>query len=143
MRLRKILWMLAAILICGASVFTACSSNDDNPAEGGTSGIAMIVKNGDIDYFRQIETSFRSVCKEKGLEAYYYSTTSETAYDEQQAAVKELRKLGSKALKGIVFVPSFGPNGESAEAEVAALARERGIPVIIIDSPVKASSSLA
>ena len=25
------LWMLAAILICGASVFTACSSNDDNP----------------------------------------------------------------------------------------------------------------
>jgi hypothetical protein len=25
------LWMLAAILICGASVFTACTSNDDNP----------------------------------------------------------------------------------------------------------------
>jgi hypothetical protein len=24
-------WMMAAILICGASVFTACSSNDDNP----------------------------------------------------------------------------------------------------------------
>ena len=42
-------WMIAAILICGASVFTACSSNDDNPAEGGTPGIAMIVKNGDID----------------------------------------------------------------------------------------------
>ena len=142
--MKKLLnWMLAAILICGASVFTACSSNDDNPAEGGTPGIAMIVKNGDIDYFRQIETSFRSVCKEKGLEAYYYSTTSETAYQEQQAAVKELRKLGSKALKGIVFVPSFGPNGESAEAEVAALASERGIPVVIIDSPVKATSPLA
>ena len=25
-------WMLAAILICGASVFTSCSDNDDNPA---------------------------------------------------------------------------------------------------------------
>ena len=25
-------WVLAATLICGASVFTACSSNDDNPA---------------------------------------------------------------------------------------------------------------
>ena len=25
-------WMLAAILICGASVFTACTSNEDNPA---------------------------------------------------------------------------------------------------------------
>ena len=31
--MKKLLnWMLAAILICGASVFTACSSNDDNPA---------------------------------------------------------------------------------------------------------------
>ena len=25
-------WMLAAILICGATTFTSCSSNDDNPA---------------------------------------------------------------------------------------------------------------
>ena len=52
-------WMLAAILICGASVFTACSSNDDNPAGSGTPCIAMIVKNGQIDYWRQIETEFR------------------------------------------------------------------------------------
>ena len=27
------LWMLAAILICGTSVFTSCTSNDDNPAQ--------------------------------------------------------------------------------------------------------------
>ena len=26
-------WMLAAILVCGASVLTSCSSNDDNPAQ--------------------------------------------------------------------------------------------------------------
>ena len=30
---RMTLWVLAAILICGTSVFTACSSNDDNPAK--------------------------------------------------------------------------------------------------------------
>ena len=30
--MKKIMnWMIAAILICGASVFTSCSSNDDNP----------------------------------------------------------------------------------------------------------------
>ena len=30
--MRKIMnWVLAATLICGASVFTSCSSNDDNP----------------------------------------------------------------------------------------------------------------
>ena len=136
-------WMLAAILICGASVFTACSSNDDNPAGSGTPGIAMIVKNGQIDYWRQIETAFRDACQEKGLEAYYYATSGNNGYDEQLAAVAELRKLGSKALKGIIFSPCYGVNGESAEAEVAALARERGIPVIILDSPVSATGPLA
>ena len=142
--MRKIFqWAMAAALICGASVFTACTSNDDNPAEGGAKGIAMIVKRGDIDYFRQIEKAFRDVCQEKGLEAYYYATTAETAYEEQLAAVKELRKLDNKNLKGIIFTPSYGVNGESAEAEVAALARERGIPVIILDSPVSATSPLA
>ena len=29
----KKLWMIAAILVCGASVLTSCSSNDDNPAQ--------------------------------------------------------------------------------------------------------------
>ena len=144
MYMKKIFqWALAAALICGASVFTACTSNDDNPAEGGAKGIAMIVKNGQIDYWRQIETAFRDACQEKGLEAYYYATTAENAYEEQLAAVEELRKLDSKKLKGIIFSPSYGLNGESAEAEVAALAQERGIPVIILDSPVSATSPLA
>ena len=137
-------WVLAATLICGATLLTSCSS-EDNPAdsETGASGIAMIVKNGQIDYFRQIETAFRGICQEKGLEAYYYSTSAETAYQEQVAAVAELRNLSGTTLKGIIFAPSYGPNGESAEAEVAALAKERGIPVVILDSPVKATSPLA
>ena len=135
-------WVLAATIICGATAFTSCT-NDDNPSGGTGSGIAMIVKNGQIDYWRQIETAFRDVCQEKGLEAYYYATTAENAYEEQLAAVKELRKLDNKNLKGIIFTPSYGVNGESAEAEVAALARERGIPVIILDSPVSATSPLA
>jgi hypothetical protein len=36
---KKILWMLAAILICGASVFTACTSNDDNPVSPNQQGM--------------------------------------------------------------------------------------------------------
>ena len=141
---RMIQWVLAAILICGTSVFTACT-NDDNPVDGetGASNIAMIVKNGQIDYWRQIETAFRDVCQEQDLEAYYYATSAENAYKEQLAAVEKLRKLDNKKLKGIIFTPSYGVNGESAEAEVAALARERGIPVIILDSPVSATSPLA
>ena len=32
MQKKSFYWMMAAILICGASVMTSCSSNDDNPA---------------------------------------------------------------------------------------------------------------
>ena len=142
---KKYLWMLAAILIiCGTTLFTACSKGD-NPVDGGSgsTGIAMIVKDGQIGYWRQIETAFRGICQEKDLAAYYYATSAESAYEEQLAAVAELRKLDDKKLKGIIFAPSYGLNGESAEAEVAALAKERGIPVIILDSPVSATSPLA
>ena len=137
-------WVLAAILTCGAVTLTACSTND-NPVDGetGASSIAMIVKNGQIDYWHQIETAFRGICQEQDLQAYYYATSSENAYEEQLAAVADLRKLNDKKLKGIIFTPSYGLNGESAEAEVAALARERGIPVVILDSPVSATSPLA
>ena len=141
---KRILWMMAAILICGASVFTACSKDDSSvDATTGASSIAMIVKNGEIDYFRQMETAFNSICKEKDYVGYYYSTSSETAYEEQLSAVAELRKQDLSKLRGIVFVPSYGANGESAEAEVAVLAKELGIPVVIVDSPVKAGSPLA
>ena len=117
--MKKLFMVLAATVICGASLFTSCKKDEENtPGEG----IAMIVKNGQIDYWRQIETAFRSACSEKGLEAYYYATTAENAYQEQIAAVEELRNSG-KNLKGIIFTPSYGPNGESAEADVAALAR--------------------
>ena len=108
--------MIAAIVVCSAMLFTACTK-EDNPGGTGSSGIAMIVKDGQIDYWRQIETAFRDACQEKGLEAYYYATSADA--------------------------PSYGQNGESAEAEVAALARERGIPVVILDSPVSAGSPLA
>jgi len=134
--MKKLFWMLTVVLLA----VSACKEEapDNDPV-----GIAMIVKNGQIDYFRQIESAFRSACQEKGLEAFYYSTSSETAYQEQVAAVAELSKLGKSALKGIIFSPSFGPSGENAEAEVAALAAERGIPVIVLDSHVSAGGPLA
>ena len=137
-------WMMAAIITCSTMVLTACvHEGNPVPPEYGGNGIAMIVKCGYIDYFRQMELAFRDDCQEKGLKAYYYSTSSETDYQQQLAAVEKLRKLKPNALSGIILVPSFGPNGESAEAAVAALAKERGIPVVIIDSPVSGSSPLA
>ena len=136
-------WVMTAALICGLGVFTSCSSDNDDNQSSNKDAIVMIVKNGKIDYWRQIENSFRDACKERGFEACYYATSAENAYEEQIAAVEELRKLSGKTLKGIIFTPSYGLDGKSAEAEVAAFAQERGIPVIILDSHVSATGPLA
>ena len=108
---RFMLWVMAAILICGSMVFSSCS-NDDNPTS--TKGIVLLAKRGDIDYFRQIEKAFRDACREKGLKAYYYCTTADKAYEDQLAAMEEVKKLG-KQVKGIIYTPCYGVNGESAE----------------------------
>ena len=139
-------WVLAATLcICGASVFTSCTSSNDNPvdAETGASGIVMIGKHGHVEYWQQVESAFRTACEEADVEALYYTTTTENAYQEQVAAVEQLKQLTGKRLKGIVYAPAYGLNGESADAEVAAYARQRGIPVVILDTPLKAGSPLA
>ena len=139
-------WVLVATLcICGASVFTSCTSSNDNPvdAETGASGIVMIGKLGQVEYWQQVESAFRTACEEADVEALYYTTTTENAYQEQVAAVEQLKQLTGKRLKGIVYAPAHGLNGESADAEVAAYARQRGIPVVILDTPLKAGSPLA
>ena len=139
-------WVLAATFcICGASVFTSCTSSNDNPvdAETGASGIVMIGKHGHVEYWQQVESAFRTACEEADVEALYYTTTTENAYQEQVAAVEQLKQLTGKRLKGIVYAPAHGLNGESADAEVAAYARQRGIPVVILDTPIKAGSPLA
>ena len=137
-------WMLAAILICGTTVFTACSSDDDkNDSNVGTPALAMIVKTGHIGYWQQIESAFRAACKEKGVQALYYCTTGENAYEEQIEAVKQLAQLKDKNVKGVIYAPSYGLNGECADTEVAAFAKERGVPVILLDSKATASSPLA
>ena len=139
-------WVLAATLcICGASVFTSCTSSNDNPvdAETGASGIVMIGKHGHVEYWQQVESAFRTACEEADVEGLYYTTETENAYQEQVAAVEQLKQLTGKRLKGIIYAPAYGLNGESADAEVAAYARQRGIPVVILDTPLKAGSPLA
>ena len=134
-------WVFAATLICGASLFTSCSK-DDNPTPS-KGGIALIVKEGNIEYFQQIESSFRSECRKRGLMAEYYCTDSEYAYETQIEAVKDLEKRCKEGLKGIIYVRCKSLDGKTADAEVAALAKELNIPVILLDTPVDKDSPLA
>ena len=47
---RLMQWVIAAALICSSTVFTSCT-NEDNPAPF-KGGLAMIVKEGNIEYFQ-------------------------------------------------------------------------------------------
>ena len=137
-------WIIVAILICGTSVFTACSVKDDpvGPVTD-ASKLVMITKHGHVDYWKQVEATFRDFCKEKGVKPLYYTTSDENAYQEQVAVIKELANLKDTKLAGIIYAPSFGLKGETADDEVYAFAKERGIPVVIIDTKVKTTSPLA
>lgn len=105
--------------------------------------IAMIVKEGQIEYFQQIEDAFREACRDNDMMGDYFSTTTEYTYQEQIAAVRKLANRPNNDLKGIIYAPCKGLNGETADAEVAALAKQLNIPVIIIDARVDADSPLA
>ena len=43
---KRSLWVVAAILICGVSVFTACTSNKDNAGTDEKSGADLVVPGG-------------------------------------------------------------------------------------------------
>lgn len=119
-------------------LFAGCKKKEET-----SNTVAMIVKNGSNEYWQQVESAFRAACQEKNLVAAYFRTTDENAWQEQVAVVEQLRSLSGTKLKGIIYAPSKGANGECADAEVAALANELGIPVIILDSKVNAGSPLA
>ena len=57
--------------------------------------------------------------------------------------MKDLEKRCKEGLKGIIYVRCKSLDGKTADAEVAALAKELNIPVILLDTPVDKDSPLA
>ena len=97
---KMIQWVLAATLICGGSVFTSCTSdNGDNPVQA-QQQIAIIAKNGTIEYWQQIRSAFESECADKGVEALCYFTSSDFDYEEQRKAVSRLAAEAGSGLRG-------------------------------------------
>ena len=79
-------WMLAAILTCGSSVFTACSSNDDNPSKPVTE---KITDYSDMDNW----ISFPKITKD--VDAFYIYSTSyiESSFEEGAPNFANLHNL--------------------------------------------------
>lgn len=137
--MKRTLLVITATLICGACLLTSCKKDE-------TSGIAMIVKNGQIDYWRQVESAFRAACQERGLTDHYYATSAENAYQEQVAAVKnvytfdvygefidELRTNNS-CLKGVMAQNTFVMTRKAVEAVIANANSGEMIPTFYITS---------
>lgn len=85
MKKLSFLWMFVALL-----ALTACyrEAPDNDPV-----GIAMIVKNGQIDYFRQIETSFRSICEEKDLDKMNWTALRQDLGGDPYTVTFEMKKV--------------------------------------------------
>jgi len=83
---RMKMWMLAAILICGTSVFTACSSNDDNSSQPVTE---KITDYSDKDNW----LAFPKITKD--VDAFYIYSTSyiESSFEEDAPNFAPLHNL--------------------------------------------------
>ena len=82
--MRKVMnWVLAAILICGASVFTACSSNEDNPVhDDSTLAECTIIfygvggRNLDADIHENLRQLYRGLRDNSSIEAVVFFKSS-------------------------------------------------------------------
>ena len=82
--MRKVMnWVLAAILICGASVFTACSSNEDNPVhDDSTLAECTIIFYGvggwnlDADIHENLRQLYRGLRDNSSIEAVVFFKSS-------------------------------------------------------------------
>ena len=110
-------WVMAATLVCGASVFTSCSFNDDFPVspdqpETTMPRVSKIYKEGHMVYKKNVMGSWMTVMdkvNERALDREFFwtgnrldsakdvvtDTTWEMEYDEQGRLVHEYTRLGS------------------------------------------------
>lgn len=128
--------LLAAIAL-GVTSFTSCESEEKDDA------VMVILKMKDPNncgYWEQIGTAVDSECSAKGLKAIIRYTESDADYDSQLAALDEMEKLDYN-YKGIIAVPIYSVGNHKVEERIAVKAEKYGIPVIVMDTPVKAGES--
>ena len=79
-------WVLAATLVCGASVLTACSSNEDNPVQPELKTNIDETKFPDDNFRTVMDVSEKDIKSLKGIEYF-------TALDSLDCSVNELTTL--------------------------------------------------
>lgn len=126
--MKKFMFLFAAMLTAMLS-FNSCKK--DNP-----DAIAVILKNQNSDYWKQIAKAVEDECKNYGVTPLIYFNNLDGDADAQLAAIAALGKAGSSYnIKGVIVAPVFSQGDHRVEVAVKNFAGTN-IPVVVIDTPL-------
>lgn len=125
-----------------SSLFMAsCSSDDDENVSDKKQAIVSFLKNGNADYWKQIESAIKEECQSMNCEPLIYSVKDDSDLDAQLEEVSRLAELKKTYdIKGVIIAPIYSDANHKVEEALANLVGDQ-IPVIIIDSPVDEKNS--
>jgi ribose transport system substrate-binding protein len=115
------------VLVCVAGVFA--SPKAESAAGSGKLKIAVVLKTLSSTYWRTVESGCDQAAAELGVELIKLGPPTEDAVEQQINMVQDVIAQGVDAL---VFSPSQPPTAVA----VLQIAKAKGIPVILVDTPM-------
>ena len=110
--MKKIMqWVLVATLICGASVFTSCSSdNDDNPAQAQA-------KKDRKEFVKHTRSVLKDLAENLNFASWEYANTASMQFNEKVLNTPEFRSsvMWGTLLKSLLTVKAVEPGSDLAE----------------------------
>lgn len=129
--------LLVRILFVGLAFlsFTGCLKEEKQMY------IAAILKNGDVEYWQQIESAIANQALSMGF-GYILSTVEDDGDIEGQTdALESIRKDFGDQIAGLIIAPIYTEDNHRFEEAVADFVTEKNINLVIIDSPVDKEKS--
>jgi len=122
--------MAHRILLAALFASTVCAAACNRPDSSGTPTIAVIPKGTSHVFWQSIHAGAEKAARELGVRIIWRGPLRE---DDRDSQVSEVQGFVSRGVSGIVLAPL----DDSALAQPVADAKQRGIPVVVIDSGLK------
>ncbi len=129
--------LLALALGLMTLTFASCGEEEKEKQDV----IVSILKNGSIDYWKQVTKGIEEECASKGLGTVFFYTNTDADLLNQRVLTSGIEKLESDYnIKGVIIAPIFTDNDHSVEQALADYVGS-DIPVVVIDSPIDEDDS--
>lgn len=140
--MRMNLKISAALLLVGAMLLSVVSCETEK-AKGREDAVAVILKDGSIDFFQQISKGIKDKCASAGIVPLIFTTENEYDIKSQVKAIESLSSCEYN-IKGIIFVPIYyGEGANEAETALVKYLKTNNVPVVYLDTPPAEQSPLA